>query len=105
MQPTIGREFTAEEDKFGGQRVAVISDALWKRRFGARPDVIGKQIRLDGEIHTIVGVMPTGFDYPRRTQIWRPVWRTFLKARDTARQSSLPGDRAVEVRCKRQQAA
>jgi predicted permease len=75
VQPALGRAFTAEEDKFGGQRVVVISDTLWKRRLGARPEVIGTQIRLDGEMQTIVGVMPMGFDYPRLTQIWLPVWQ------------------------------
>ncbi len=75
VKPAMGREFTPEDDKFGAPRVAIISDALWKRRFGAARDVIGKQIRLDEELHTIVGVMPAGFSFPRLgNQVWRPVW-------------------------------
>ncbi len=76
VQPAMGRTFTAEEDVHGGPRVAVISDALWKRRFGAQRDVIGTKVRLDDEPHTIIGVMPPGFAFPRAgIQIWLPVWQ------------------------------
>lgn len=74
VRPAMGRTFTAEEDKYGAPRVVVISDVLWKRRFGARPDVVGTHMRLDGEPHTIVGVMPPGFEYPDAdSQLWLPV--------------------------------
>jgi predicted permease len=73
VRPAIGRSFTAEEDQFAGPPVVMISDALWKRRFSARPDVIGARIRLDGEPRTVVGVMPAGFHYPfADSQLWLP---------------------------------
>ncbi len=54
-------------------RIAVISDRLWRSRFGARPDIIGLTVRrLDGEVSRIIGVMPTGFDYPNGTNVWTP---------------------------------
>ncbi|KPK61867.1 MAG: hypothetical protein AMS21_08745 [Gemmatimonas sp. SG8_38_2] len=62
-QPAIGRGFTAEEEVVGRHRVAVISDGLWRRRFGGSPDILESAVLLDGEPHTIVGVMPPGFWY------------------------------------------
>src|SRR5205823_9354862 len=50
--------------------VAIISDGLWKRRFGSNPGIIGKQITLSARPVTVVGVMAAGFEYPEQTQIW-----------------------------------
>ncbi len=58
VQPALGRAFLPEEDRAGGEPVAVLSHGLWERRFGARADIIGKPILLDGNPHTIIGVMP-----------------------------------------------
>lgn len=79
-RPAMGRSFTADENKHGAPRVAIISDSLWKRRFEGRSDIIGRNIRLDGDLHTIVGVMPPGFDYPRAgVQVWLPVWQNIAE--------------------------
>ena len=73
VKPVIGRVFTAEEDRYGAPRLAVISYALWQRRFGGADDVIGKSIRLDGDDHQVVGVMPRDFLFPHRVvEVWRP---------------------------------
>jgi predicted permease len=56
LRPLVGRTFRPEEDQAGASPVAVISDALWKRRFASSPEVIGKSITLNGKAHTIVGV-------------------------------------------------
>jgi len=62
IEPELGRGLLPEEDAVGaGDPVAVISHALWRDRFGADPDVLGRQIRLDSAPHTIVGVMPRSF--------------------------------------------
>jgi putative ABC transport system permease protein len=63
VQPAMGRGFTADEEREGAQRVAVISDGLWQRRFGGDPGVLGSTVLVDGEPHTIVGVMPADFWY------------------------------------------
>jgi putative ABC transport system permease protein len=70
VQPAIGRSFVAEDDQPGTQTVAIISDGLWKRRFGSDPGIIGKQVQISARSITIIGVMPPGFEMPEQTQIW-----------------------------------
>src|SRR6185369_11847396 len=60
-QPIWGRDFLAEEDQPGRDKVVIISQGLWHRRFGGWGDVLGKSLKLDGEDFTIVGVMPASF--------------------------------------------
>ena len=81
VRPAIGRIFTAENEISGRDRVAVLSDALWRRRFGGDPQIVGRTIPLDdvegGEgKYEVLGVMPPGFAYPvgvsRPTDIWIP---------------------------------
>jgi putative ABC transport system permease protein len=60
----LGRTFAPEEDQLGHDRVVVISDELWRSAFAADPAVIGRSVRLDGESHTVIGVMPAGFAFP-----------------------------------------
>jgi predicted permease len=59
--PALGRTFTADEDRPGGARVAVLSDGLWTRVFGRDPSIIGRAVRVNEEAFTVVGVMPTSF--------------------------------------------
>ena len=61
VQPSPGRAFTTQEDLPGAPRVAIISDALWRRAFAAGPAAAGASLKLDGEVYTIVGVAPRGF--------------------------------------------
>ncbi len=60
-EPALGRTFVPEEDAPGGPKAVVISDGLWRRRFGADPTLIGRTIPLNGEPHTVVGVLRPGF--------------------------------------------
>ncbi|MGH9774453.1 MAG: ABC transporter permease [Candidatus Acidiferrales bacterium] len=66
-RPELGRVFTAHDEVPGFSEGAVISDAMWRRQFGAEPGVLGKKIRLDNDLYTIIGVMPPGFRHPGRT--------------------------------------
>jgi putative ABC transport system permease protein len=71
--PELGRSFQENEERFGGPQVAVISDGLWRRRFGADPLVLGRTLALPGGRLTVVGVMPPAFQYPSAgTEIWIP---------------------------------
>jgi putative ABC transport system permease protein len=73
MEPALGRGFRPEEDRLGGERVAVLSDGLWRRRFGADPGIVGRTLMLDGEPRTVVGVAPPGTGLPLRGEIWVPL--------------------------------
>jgi putative ABC transport system permease protein len=64
VQPERGRNFTEEEDRNGGPRVAIISHGLWQKGFGGTSDIIGKQIQVNANATTVVGVMPANFAFP-----------------------------------------
>jgi predicted permease len=67
------RTFTDGEATVGNDAVAVLSDVLWRTRFGARPDIVGRDIQLDGSPYRVIGVMPEGFYYPRSSvRLWVP---------------------------------
>ncbi|HJQ25199.1 MAG TPA: ABC transporter permease [Blastocatellia bacterium] len=73
----IGRTFQPDDYQPGITEIVVISDGLWKRRFGSDPGILGKKLRLDNDLFTIVGVMPQGFHHPGRgiqgeAEIWAP---------------------------------
>ncbi len=72
VQPVLGRTFVPEDDKGWPQSVAIISHGLWKRRFASDPAIVGKQVQMSSYPLTIIGVMPAGFEYPERTQVWVP---------------------------------
>jgi predicted permease len=73
VAPLMGREFTAIEDVPGGPPVAVLSYGLWDETFGGDPDILGSTIRLKGELHTVVGVMPAEFRSDSDADVWTPL--------------------------------
>jgi len=76
VSPALGRGFKPADERPGAARVAVIGEGLWKRRFGGSASVIGQTVRLNDELHTVVGVMPAAIDYPDRAALWTPPhWR------------------------------
>jgi putative ABC transport system permease protein len=70
--PRAGRLFTPEEEKAGGPLAAVITDAYWRRQFGARADAIGSTLKLGDQFFTIVGVLPPGLRFPARADVYAP---------------------------------
>lgn len=72
VQPALGRSFAGEELVYGQTDVAILSDALWRNSFGAREDVVGSTIQLEGRTRTVVGVMPPGFEFPYNARVWLP---------------------------------
>jgi putative ABC transport system permease protein len=72
VRPVIGRVFNADENSAGRNRVAVLSHALWQQQFGSDPGVLGRTIRLDAIAHTVIGVMPQGFEVPSERALWVP---------------------------------
>jgi putative ABC transport system permease protein len=73
VEPAHGRNFLPEEEQSGRNHVAILSDGLWQRRFGADPNSIGRQIQLSGESYTVVGVAPPGFQLTQGTELWTPL--------------------------------
>jgi putative ABC transport system permease protein len=78
-RPALGRTFVEGDGMPGRDNVVVLSDELWRRRFGARADIVGQAVELDGRAYLIAGVMPATFTHPYpHTQLWAPV--TFSNA-------------------------
>ncbi|MGH9850213.1 MAG: ABC transporter permease, partial [Blastocatellia bacterium] len=72
VKPIQGRAFSPEEEQSGGERVAIIGQGLWERRFGGDPQIVGKTISLDGRSHTVVGVAPDTTRVLQEAEIWTP---------------------------------
>jgi putative ABC transport system permease protein len=62
VAPVVGRDFVPEDDRLRGPNVTILSDALWRRRFAGDSTIVGRQIRLDDNLYTVIGVMPAGFE-------------------------------------------
>ena len=74
VSPLLGRNFLDAEDQPNGPIVVIISEALWRSRFGADSGIIGRQIEVNGRSREIVGVMPARFRYPNaETRLWFPL--------------------------------
>jgi putative ABC transport system permease protein len=76
IQPILGRSFTIEEDQPGKDNVLLIAHGLWQRRYGSDPKVVGRKIKVNDELRTIIGVMPPGFREPFHCEIWAPLVAT-----------------------------
>jgi putative ABC transport system permease protein len=73
-RPALGRDFAAEEDQPGQDAVVMLSDRLWRRRFGADRSIVGRQVRLEGRPYTVIGVMPGSLDYTLYDEeLWVPI--------------------------------
>ena len=64
VQPALGRNFSAEEDRPNGPAVIILGNDIWQRRFDADPSVVGRTIQVNGRDRVVVGVMPAGFKLP-----------------------------------------
>ena len=74
VSPVLGREFTRDEETLNGPAAVLISDRFWRRRFNADPNIVGKNLRLDGHLTPVVGVMPPSFLFPNReADLWCPI--------------------------------
>ncbi len=75
ITPQYGRLFIPQDEQAGHEPVVVVSNALWQRRFGSDPSLVGKSITLDGRNYNVVGIAPPGFQYPDKTELWLPPLR------------------------------
>jgi putative ABC transport system permease protein len=85
VQPAFGRNFTADEDRWGANRVVILSWRLWKRRFGENRAIVGQTILLNKNPYTVVGIMPKWFAYPEAaTPAWTPFYRYYPPEQTTS---------------------
>ncbi len=73
IRPAMGRWFAAEEDQPNSGAVVILSDALWRRRFGADREILGKDVTLNQKLYRIVAVMPPSFRFPEKADLWIPL--------------------------------
>jgi predicted permease len=86
VSPIIGRDFTADDNKPGAEKTAILGYDLWKRDFGGDPNIVGANVRINGKAATIIGVMPQGFKFPQAEELWVPLYNEFpVKPREDAR--------------------
>src|SRR5438045_2096645 len=77
VSPVIGRDFTAADNKPGAEKVAILGDEIWRRDFGADPNIVGQGIRINGKAATIIGVMPPNFKFPFTEELWTPLYNEY----------------------------
>ncbi|HUE40307.1 MAG TPA: ABC transporter permease, partial [Chthoniobacterales bacterium] len=77
VSPVMGRDFTAEDNKPGAEKVTILGDEIWRRDFAADPDIVGQSIRINGKAATIIGVMPPNFKFPFTEELWTPLYNEF----------------------------
>ncbi|MGA2167395.1 MAG: ABC transporter permease [Terracidiphilus sp.] len=75
VQPALGRNFTADDDRPSANPTVLLSWGLWKRRFGGNPSIVSQTVLLDAKPYTVIGVMPAWFAYPNAAvQLWTPIY-------------------------------
>ncbi|MFN2623686.1 MAG: ABC transporter permease [Chthoniobacterales bacterium] len=90
VNPLLGRPFNAEEDRIGAGKVVVIRESLWRRKFAAAPDVLGKTVMRNSQPYTIVGVLPNDVITPTKAELWVPI-TPFSNDPDWQKRSNEPG--------------
>lgn len=70
VPPAVGRTFTAIEEQAGHDDVAMLSYAIWRGRYGGNQAIVGRAITINSRPHVVIGIMPPGFDFPDRSQVW-----------------------------------
>ena len=84
VPPARGRGFLPGDDERGRDRQVVLGDALWRRRFNADPNIVGRKMRLDDEDYVVIGVMPPKFEFPKIAELWTP-WAIPPESRNSRR--------------------
>jgi predicted permease len=77
VSPMLGRDFAADDNRPGAEKVALIGYGIWQRDFGGAADIVGKGVRINGKPATIIGVMPKGFAFPTNEDLWLPLFPDF----------------------------
>lgn len=101
VQPIRGRAFRGEDEQPANSRVVVVAYGLWERRYGRDESLLGRRIRINGELYTVVGIMPRGFEFPNSglsgSEVWAPLT---IQERDLAESSRARSELMVFGRLK-----
>ena len=73
QRPQLGRDFLPEDDRPGAPAVVVLGNGIWKNRYGSDPSIIGRSIKINDIVSTVIGVMPEGFKFPNNADLWLPL--------------------------------
>jgi predicted permease len=77
VSPILGRDFTAEDNKPGAEKVTILGHEIWQRDFSADPNIVGQSVRINGKAATVIGVMPPNFKFPVSEELWVPLYNEF----------------------------
>jgi len=77
VSPIMGRDFTADDNKPGAEKVAILSHEIWNRDFNGDPNIVGQSVRINGKAATIIGVMPPNFKFPFSEELWVSLYNEF----------------------------
>ena len=77
VSPIMGRDFNAEDNKPGAEKVTILGNEIWQRDFNGDPNIVGQPVRINGKAATIIGVMPPNFKFPISEQLWVPLYNEF----------------------------
>jgi putative ABC transport system permease protein len=75
-KPLLGRDFTTSDEQPSAPAVAILNYGFWERRYGKNPAILGQTVRMNGVPTTLIGVMPQGFSFPQKVDVWVPLVRT-----------------------------
>jgi predicted permease len=75
-KPLLGRDFTPADEAPGAAPVAILYYGFWERRYGKDPNIVGRTLRMNGALTTVIGVMPQGFSFPQKVDVWVPLVQT-----------------------------
>ena len=73
VRPILGSLFTADDERYGNNHVVLITEGLWRRRFGGEPSIVGKNIELNRESYRVAGIIPPMLEYRARAEVWTPL--------------------------------
>jgi len=75
-KPLLGRDFAPSDEAPGAAPVAILHYGFWERRYGKDPNIVGRTLRMNGALTTVIGVMPQGFSFPQKVDVWVPLVQT-----------------------------
>ncbi|HEV3148127.1 MAG TPA: ABC transporter permease [Chthoniobacterales bacterium] len=77
VSPVMGRDFTAEDNKPGAEKVTILGHEIWQRDFNGDPNIVGQSVRINGKAATVIGVMPANLKFPVAEQLWVSLYNEF----------------------------